>query len=147
MFVTAACRSRAVTARSPRPGASIDSNGPRSSYAAQRAFDDPLVFAEYRLTGEAFAGTVTATEPDRVVGEGRSRKLRPLITVTTLDPVRLAPGTELVAVTRPGQTATVVEVERPARCCSSCPVAWAAALAPEPGTMPGARRGRSATRA
>ena len=25
-------------------------------YAVQRAFDDPLVMAEYRLTGNAFAG-------------------------------------------------------------------------------------------
>ena len=32
--------------------------------AVERAHDDPLVMAEYRLTGEAFAGTVVARRPD-----------------------------------------------------------------------------------
>ena len=32
----------------------------QAGYDAQRALDDPLVMAEYRLTGEAFAGTVVA---------------------------------------------------------------------------------------
>jgi hypothetical protein len=115
------------------------------SYATQRAFDDPLVFAEYRLTGEAFAGTVTATEPARVVGEGRSRKLRPRLTVSTLDPVRLSPGTELVAVTRPGQSATVVEVKvieandgavKGVEVLLELSGGMGRGLAPEPGTMP-----------
>src|SRR2546421_10782977 len=57
-------------------------------YEAQRAFDDPLVMAEARLSGEAFIGTVTAVDATRRVG----RALRPLITVTTTDPVRLAVG-------------------------------------------------------
>jgi hypothetical protein len=82
----------------------------QASYAAQRAFDDPLVFAEYRLSGEAFAGTVTRAEPNRVEGTGRSRKLRPHITVSTGDPVRLAPGTAVTAPTRPAQKATVLDV-------------------------------------
>ncbi len=82
----------------------------QASYAAQRAFDDLLVLAEYRLAGEAFAGTVTAADPERVEGTGRSRKLRPHITVTTADPVRLAPGTALSAPTRPGQKATLLAV-------------------------------------
>ncbi|HEY2672308.1 MAG TPA: hypothetical protein VGJ07_18305 [Rugosimonospora sp.] len=82
----------------------------QASYAAQRAFDDPLVLAEYRLSGEAFVGTVTAAEPERVEGAGRSRKLRPHITVATGDPVRLAPGTTLAAATRPGQKATLLDV-------------------------------------
>jgi len=49
----------------------------QAEYAAQRAFDDPLVMAEHRMTGEAFAGTVTAAEPGRVDGSGRRRVLRP----------------------------------------------------------------------
>jgi hypothetical protein len=81
----------------------------QTAYAAQRALDDPLVFAEYRLSGEAFAGTVTAADPERVIGDGRGRKLRPLITVATDDPVRLSPGTDMTEVNRPGQTGTVVE--------------------------------------
>jgi hypothetical protein len=82
----------------------------QASYAAQRAFDDPLVLAEYRLTGEAFAGTVTEAEPNRVEGTERSRKLRPHITVTTDDPVRLEAGAEVVAPSRPDQTATIVDI-------------------------------------
>jgi hypothetical protein len=83
----------------------------QASYAVQRALDDPLVLAEYRLTGEAFIGTVTAAEPDRVEGAGRSRKLRPHVTVTTADPVRLSPGAGLWAATRPGQRASVLSVD------------------------------------
>jgi hypothetical protein len=82
----------------------------QASYAAQRAFDDPLVLAEYRHSGEAFAGTVTATQPERTDGTGRSRKLRPHITITTPDPVRLAPGTPVTATTRPTQKATILAI-------------------------------------
>lgn len=35
----------------------------QAGYDAQRALDDPLVMAEYRLLGEAFAGTVMAAAP------------------------------------------------------------------------------------
>ncbi len=77
-------------------------------YAAQRAHDDPLVMAEQRLAGEAFAGQVIAAEPGRVVGSGRGRKLRPLITVATTDPVAIEEGTRLVSPSRPGQNAVLV---------------------------------------
>ncbi|WP_248958577.1 hypothetical protein [Sphaerisporangium perillae] len=83
----------------------------QASYDAQRAYDDPLVMAAYRLTGEAFTGTVVATEPDRTEGEGRGRKLRPLVTVRTTDPVRLAPGTRLGTPERRGQQAEVVAID------------------------------------
>ncbi|MBG0818850.1 hypothetical protein [Planomonospora sp. ID82291] len=82
----------------------------RASYDVQRAYDDPLVMAEYRLTGEAFAGVVTAVEPEHFEGEGRSRKLRPLVTVRTDDPVRLAPGAAVGSPERRGHGAEVVEV-------------------------------------
>nr|BFE78879.1 hypothetical protein GCM10020093_014800 [Planobispora longispora] len=80
----------------------------RAGYDVQRAYDDPLVMAEYRLTGEAFAGVVTGAEPEHFEGEGRSRKLRPLITVRTQDPVRLAPGAVLGSPDRRGHGAEVV---------------------------------------
>jgi hypothetical protein len=64
--------------------------------------------AEYRLTGEAFAGEVVETEPENFEGEGRSRKLRPLVVVKTDDPVRLAPGTTLGTPQRRGQGAQLV---------------------------------------
>ncbi|GGK89955.1 hypothetical protein Sme01_50390 [Sphaerisporangium melleum] len=83
----------------------------RASYDAQRAYDDPLVMAGYRLTGEAFTGTVVSAEPDRTEGEGRGRKLRPLVTVRTTDPVRLAAGTRLGTPERRGQQAELVAIE------------------------------------
>jgi hypothetical protein len=82
----------------------------QASYAAQVALDDPLVLAEYRLSGEAFAGTVVGADPTRTEGTGRSRKLRPHITVLTEDPVLFASGATVHAVTRPGQKAMVLGV-------------------------------------
>ena len=80
-------------------------------YDAARAYDDPLVMAEYRMTGEAFAGTVTAAEPDRVVNPtGKRPVLRPTIVVTTADPVLFEPDATLTSPTRPTQTATVLDV-------------------------------------
>jgi hypothetical protein len=79
-------------------------------YDAQRAFDDPLVMAEHRMTGDAFAGRVVAAEPTRVIPSGRSRVLRPLITVETSDPVRLSPGDTLHSPSRPKQAAQVIEI-------------------------------------
>ena len=82
----------------------------QASYAAQRALDDPLVMAEHRLAGEAFAGPVTAAEPDRLDSSGKRRKLRPLITVITEDPVRIDAGATLVSPSRPSQQARVVSL-------------------------------------
>jgi hypothetical protein len=81
--------------------------------AAQRAYDDPLVMAEYRMTGEAFAGTVTAAESDRVDDSGKRKVLRPLVTVATRDPVLIEPSSPLTSPSRPKQSASVVCV-RPA---------------------------------
>jgi hypothetical protein len=82
----------------------------QATYAAQRAFDDPLVLAQYRLTGEAFGGVVTAAEPDRVDASGNRRKLRPWITVHTEDPLRIDEGTTVISPARPSQSATVRSV-------------------------------------
>ncbi|MGH3276551.1 MAG: hypothetical protein ACRDNZ_19760 [Streptosporangiaceae bacterium] len=79
-------------------------------HAVQRAFDDPLVMAEYRLGGEAFAGEVVAAEPDRIDATGSRRKLRPLITIATTDQLLISPGTRMSAPGRPGQSARVVSV-------------------------------------
>lgn len=80
----------------------------QAAYDVQRAYDDPLVMAEYRLSGEAFAGEVVETDPDNVEGEGRSRKLRPLVHIKTDDPVRLPPGTALGTPGRRSQGAQLV---------------------------------------
>ncbi|SEL81815.1 hypothetical protein [Nonomuraea pusilla] len=80
----------------------------QAAYDVQRAYDDPLVMAEFRLTGEAFAGEVVETDPGHTEGEGRSRKLRPLVVVKTDDPVRLPAGTALGTPQRRGQGAELV---------------------------------------
>jgi hypothetical protein len=79
-------------------------------YATQRAFDDPLVMAEYRLTGAAFAGEVTLAKADRIDDTGKRPVLRPRIMVRTSEPVRVAPGSALTSPARPGQKATVVSI-------------------------------------
>ena len=80
--------------------------------AVERAYDDPLVMAEYRMTGEAFAGEVTAAEPDRVE-LGKRPVLRPWITVATVDGVLISPGAVLKSPDRPGQQARVIDVVPP----------------------------------
>jgi hypothetical protein len=84
----------------------------QAEYSAQRAFDDPLVMAEYRMTGEAFAGTVTHAEPGRVDGTGRKRVLRPHITIETRDVPTAEAGTRLTSPARPNQEARVVDVRQ-----------------------------------
>ena len=79
-------------------------------YATQRAFDDPLVMAEYRLTGAAFVGDVTLAKADRIDDSGRRPVLRPRIMVVTTEPVRVEPGAALTSPARPGQKALVISV-------------------------------------
>jgi hypothetical protein len=82
----------------------------KASYDAQRALDDPLVLAESRMTGEAFAGTVIHADPTHTIGTGRSRALRPRIFVTTTDPIRLTLGSKVADGRRPTQTAVIKNV-------------------------------------
>jgi hypothetical protein len=79
-------------------------------YAVQRAFDDPLVMAEYRLTGAAFVGDVTLAKADRIDDSGKRPVLRPRIMVVTTEPVRVEPGATLTSPSRPGQKALVISV-------------------------------------
>lgn len=78
--------------------------------AVERAYDDPLVMAEYRMTGEAFAGDVVAADPARLDTTGKKPVLRPWITVETTDEVLFQPGAVLNSPARPGQQATVRDV-------------------------------------
>jgi hypothetical protein len=109
-----------------------------AGYAAQRALDDPLVMAEYRMTGEAFAGIVIAAEPGRIDGTGRRRKLRPRITVATEDPLRVEPGDALRSPDRPGQSALVVSVSagRPVEVALELSGGMGHGLTPAPGSVP-----------
>ncbi|MFC0508218.1 hypothetical protein [Micromonospora costi] len=79
-----------------------------TSYAVQRAYDDPLVMAAHRLTGEAFVGEVTLADPGRVDDTGKRPVLRPRIQVVTTEPVLVPLGATLHSPVRPGQKARVV---------------------------------------
>ena len=78
--------------------------------AVERAHDDPLVMAEYRLTGEAFAGTVVDADLTRVDTEGKKAKLRPWLIVRTTDAVIVEPGAVLTCPDYPSQAAKVIHV-------------------------------------
>ncbi|WP_127499509.1 hypothetical protein [Actinoplanes solisilvae] len=79
-------------------------------YAVQRAFDDPLVMAEHRLTGAAFGGVVTLAKADRIDDSGKRPVLRPRIMVATTETVRVEPGASLTSPSRPAQKAKVISV-------------------------------------
>ncbi len=55
----------------------------QDAFVVSQAYDDELAMAEFRLSGEAFAGTVVEAQPDRLDGTGARRKLRPHIKVRT----------------------------------------------------------------
>jgi len=85
-----------------------------ASYEADQAFDDPLVLANQRVTGEAFAGRVIRTAPDRRIANSKGTLVtRPLVDLVTTDPVRLAVGVEVESPARRGQLGEIVEL-RPA---------------------------------
>ncbi|AEW94242.1 MULTISPECIES: hypothetical protein [Streptomycetaceae] len=69
---------------------------------AQEALDDPLVMAERRLAGEAFAGRVTAVE--MAYSEGRVARPRPLVTVEVADRPLLAEGAKVYRALPDGRT-------------------------------------------
>ena len=79
-------------------------------YAVQRAFDDPLVMADHRLSGAAFTGVVTLAKADRVDDSGKRPVLRPRIMVEAGEPVRVERGAVLTSPARPAQKATVISV-------------------------------------
>jgi hypothetical protein len=75
---------------------------------AHEALDDPLVMAERRLAGEAFAGEVVAVE--MAWSEGRTPRPRPLVTVRTQDRPHLEPELKVFrALHGKAQEARVVE--------------------------------------
>jgi hypothetical protein len=108
--------------------------------AVERAYDDPLVMAEYRMTGEAFAGEVTAAEPARLDTEsGKRPVLRPRITVATADEVLFTRGAVLRSPARPAQQATVVDTGLAAgdvRVTLELKGGMGRSLTPPPGSVP-----------
>ncbi|MDT3440389.1 MULTISPECIES: hypothetical protein [unclassified Pseudofrankia] len=83
-----------------------------AAYEADQAFDDPLVLANQRVTGDAFVGTVVAAERDRRIANERGTLVtRPLVEVVTVDPVRLPIGTKVCSPARVGQTGVIMSLE------------------------------------
>jgi hypothetical protein len=108
-------------------------------YAVQRAFDDPLVMAEHRLAGAAFAGVVTLANPDRVDDTGKRPVLRPRIMVATTESPRMDPGATLTSPARPAQKARVVSVTPTvtgADVLLELSGGMGRRLTPDPGTVP-----------
>ncbi|AWW35300.1 hypothetical protein [Streptomyces cadmiisoli] len=83
-----------------------------AEFESDMAFDDRFVLADRRSAGEAFAGTVVETEPGRTATTDNNRRVpRPLVTVRTEDPVRLAADTKLISPSMPaGHKAMIVSV-------------------------------------
>jgi hypothetical protein len=112
----------------------------QTSYAIQRAFDDPLVMAERRLAGEAFAGQVVAVQPDRVDRSGAKAKLRPLVTVQTADLVQVTAGDAVTSPARPKQPAKVLAVDerdgQPTTVVLELSGGMGRGLQPAPGSVP-----------
>jgi hypothetical protein len=111
----------------------------QTNYAAQRAFDDPLAMAEYRMSGEAFAGRVVEAEPDRLDGTGKRRKLRPWITVETTDAVTIGAGETVVSPARREQRARVRSISAqpgPVRVGLELSGGMGRSLIPAPGSVP-----------
>jgi hypothetical protein len=89
-----------------------DLEAAQEAYDKQRALDDPLILANYRVTGEAFAGTIVAVDAERQDTTGRSPKPRPHVWLRTADPVVLRKGTKVACPQRPKQSPVIVAVTR-----------------------------------
>lgn len=108
----------------------------QDAVAAQQAFDDPLVMARYRMTGEAFAGEVISAEPGRLTHTGKRQVLRPLITVVTRDGFRVPDNArQLISPSRPAQKAELVSVNGD-RLTLELSGGMGRKLTPEPGSVP-----------
>ncbi|GAA0249364.1 hypothetical protein [Cryptosporangium japonicum] len=84
----------------------------QQEYTVSRSFDDPRVMADFRVTGEAFRGTVTEVDAERrVENENGNLVKRPLVVVRTEDPVHLAVGTAVGSPSRPKQSGRVLETD------------------------------------
>ncbi|MBX6391169.1 MAG: hypothetical protein IRZ08_19630, partial [Frankia sp.] len=78
---------------------------------ADAALDDPLVLARYRVSGEAFVGTVVAVDRERRIPNERGTLVtRPTVTLRTADPVRLLPRAKVVSPARRNQVCELLSI-------------------------------------
>ncbi|GGK36243.1 hypothetical protein GCM10010124_31070 [Pilimelia terevasa] len=82
----------------------------KAAFEAQRAYDDPLVIADHRLTGEAFSGQVVKVDATRRVPGLRRSVLRPLVLVATGDHIHFDVGQHVYDPARNGQQAVIESV-------------------------------------
>jgi hypothetical protein len=90
----------------------VDLEAAQEAYDKQRALDDPLLLAAYRVTGEAFAGTVIAVDAERRDTSGRTPKPRPHVWLRTADQVVLRRGARVACPQRPNQRPVIISVTR-----------------------------------
>lgn len=83
-----------------------------AQYEVQRAYDDPLVMAEYELSGDAFTGTVADRDLDHHIPGARGPKWRPTITLRTPDRPPFDVGATVSSPRRPAQETEVIEVRQ-----------------------------------
>jgi hypothetical protein len=74
------------------------------------AYDDPLVMAEYRMTGQAFQGRVVEADPARIDDSGRRGKLRPVVVIETADATSLEKHAKVVSPAYPKQSGVVLDL-------------------------------------
>ncbi|MFD8786351.1 hypothetical protein [Kitasatospora sp. NPDC059599] len=79
-------------------------------HQVERAFDDPLVMAEYELSGEAFTGVVVDRAPDRLDDSGARPKRRPTVTLRVGELPRIEVGAVVRSPARRAQPAEVVAI-------------------------------------
>ncbi|MGH3165466.1 MAG: hypothetical protein ACRDN0_06175 [Trebonia sp.] len=104
------------------------------------AFEDPLVMAEQRMSGEALAGEVVDRDPARLDTTGKRPRLRPRITLSTTDTAAFERGAKVRSPARPKQDAVVVGIE-PAddgrtRVTVELTSGMGRSLTPQPGSVP-----------
>ncbi|MER5280938.1 hypothetical protein ABT025_35115 [Streptomyces sp. NPDC002809] len=82
-----------------------------TTFAAERAADDPFVRAELRTTGEAFGGPVNTVDPEHTLrGPTGRTQWRPRFTVSTTDPVPMEPGQRLACHTHRNARYKICEI-------------------------------------
>ncbi|HEV2635058.1 MAG TPA: hypothetical protein VGX23_07910 [Actinocrinis sp.] len=80
----------------------------QESHQLHRALDDPLVMAQYRVTGEAFRGEVIAVDQDRQITRNKRAWPRPRVLLRTSDPALVRIGAKVASPARINQKKVVV---------------------------------------
>jgi len=80
----------------------------QESNQLHRALDDPLVMAQYRVTGEAFRGEVIQVDRDRQITKNKRAWPRPRVWLRTADPALLRIGSKVASPARINQKKVIV---------------------------------------